>query len=116
MSAKARRAKDHNEGLSPAERLSLPRVEVQTPSQEADQQGDEGDARTEDRFEEGNQVWLFMENFKPILKKKLAHRCHGTFRIKQRVEEFALELELPKQSGYRFHPIVHVSRLKTSET
>jgi hypothetical protein len=45
---------------------------------------------------------------KPGLKKKLAHRWYGPFRIKQRVEEFAFEFELPNRSGYRFHPIVHV--------
>ena len=28
------------------------------------------------------------------------------------LEDFALELELPDKSGYRFYPIVHVSRLK----
>ncbi|ETN16089.1 hypothetical protein PPTG_06316 [Phytophthora nicotianae INRA-310] len=30
-----------------------------------------------------------------------------------KVEEFAHELELPEKSGYRFYPVVHVSRLKT---
>jgi hypothetical protein len=105
---KARRAKEHNEGLSPAERRSLPRVEVITPAQEADQQGDERDAPNEDRFDEGDQAWLFIKKVKPGLKKKLAHRWHGPFRIKQRVEEFTFEFELPNRSGYRFHPIVHV--------
>ncbi|GMF51348.1 unnamed protein product [Phytophthora fragariaefolia] len=28
------------------------------------------------------------------------------------MEEFAYELELPDKSGYRFYPVVHVSRLK----
>ncbi|OWZ19343.1 hypothetical protein PHMEG_0006421 [Phytophthora megakarya] len=28
------------------------------------------------------------------------------------MEEFAYELELPDRSGYRFYPVVHVSRLK----
>ncbi|GMF41154.1 unnamed protein product [Phytophthora fragariaefolia] len=27
-------------------------------------------------------------------------------------EKYAYELELPDRSGYRFHPVVHVSRLK----
>ncbi|ETI39181.1 hypothetical protein F443_15195 [Phytophthora nicotianae P1569] len=53
-----------------------------------------------------------MERVKPGLTKKLAHRWHGPFRIKRKVEEFAYELELPDKSGYRFYPIVHVSRLK----
>ncbi|POM72108.1 Hypothetical protein PHPALM_11233 [Phytophthora palmivora] len=46
------------------------------------------------------------------LTKKLAHRWHGPFRVKRKVEEFAYELELPDRSGYRFYPVVHVSRLK----
>ncbi|GMF33606.1 unnamed protein product [Phytophthora fragariaefolia] len=49
----------------------------------------------------------------PGLKKKLAHRCHGPFRVKKKVEEFAYELERHDKSGYRFYPVVHVSRLKT---
>ncbi|QQA74015.1 chromo domain-containing protein (plasmid) [Bacillus licheniformis] len=53
-----------------------------------------------------------MERVKPGLTKKLAHRWHGPFRIKRKVEEFAYELELPDRSGYRFYPVVHVSRLK----
>ncbi|KAE8959097.1 hypothetical protein PR002_g30646 [Phytophthora rubi] len=53
-----------------------------------------------------------MERVKPGLTKKLAHRWHGPFRIKKKVEEFAYELELPNRSGYRFYPVVHVSRLK----
>ncbi|GMF37496.1 unnamed protein product [Phytophthora fragariaefolia] len=52
------------------------------------------------------------ERVKPGLTKKLAHRWHGPFRIKRNVEEFAYELELPDKAGYRFYPVVHVSRLK----
>ncbi|GMF56429.1 unnamed protein product [Phytophthora fragariaefolia] len=53
-----------------------------------------------------------MERVRPGLKKKLAHRWHGPFRVKKKVEEFAYELELPDKSGYRLNPVVHVSRLK----
>ncbi|KAE8953041.1 hypothetical protein PR001_g33040 [Phytophthora rubi] len=53
-----------------------------------------------------------MERVKPGLTKKLAHRWHGPFQVKRKVEEYAYELELPDRSGYRFYPIVHVSRLK----
>ncbi|OWY92076.1 hypothetical protein PHMEG_00039068 [Phytophthora megakarya] len=53
-----------------------------------------------------------MERVKPGLVKKLVHRWHGPFRIKRKVEEFAYKLELPDKSGYRFYPVVHVSRLK----
>ncbi|OWZ11274.1 hypothetical protein PHMEG_00015731, partial [Phytophthora megakarya] len=33
-------------------------------------------------------------------------------RVKRKVEELAYELGLPDKSGYRFNPVVHVSRLK----
>ena len=46
-------------------------------------------------------------------QKFLAHRWHGPFRVKKQVEEFAFKLELPDRSGYRFYPVVHISRLKT---
>ncbi|KAE9162606.1 hypothetical protein PF005_g30785 [Phytophthora fragariae] len=32
--------------------------------------------------------------------------------VKKKIEEFAYEPELPDKSGYRFYPVVHVSRLK----
>ncbi|GMF59222.1 unnamed protein product [Phytophthora fragariaefolia] len=63
-------------------------------------------------FEVVSRAWLFMERVKPGLTKKLAYRWHGPFRIKKKVEDYAYELELPDRSGYRFHPVVHVSRLK----
>ncbi|OWZ01072.1 LOW QUALITY PROTEIN: hypothetical protein PHMEG_00027614 [Phytophthora megakarya] len=53
-----------------------------------------------------------MDRVKPGLTKKRAHRWHGPFRIKEKVQEFAYELKLPDRSGYRFYPVVHVSRLK----
>ncbi|OWY97171.1 hypothetical protein PHMEG_00032365, partial [Phytophthora megakarya] len=63
-------------------------------------------------FRPGSRVWLYMERVKPGLVKKLVHRWHGPFRVKRKVEESAYELELPDKSGYRFYPVVHVSRLK----
>ncbi|OWY97678.1 hypothetical protein PHMEG_00031740 [Phytophthora megakarya] len=33
-------------------------------------------------------------------------------KVKRKVEEVAYELELPDKSGYRFYPVVHISRLK----
>ncbi|OWZ18558.1 hypothetical protein PHMEG_0007331 [Phytophthora megakarya] len=63
-------------------------------------------------FEEGSRAWLYIERVKPGLCKKLAHRWHGPFRIKKKVDEFAFQLELPDKSGYRFYPLVHISRLK----
>ncbi|ETO58800.1 hypothetical protein F444_22816 [Phytophthora nicotianae P1976] len=86
---KERRAKEHNEALSRLEKASVP-----------------GPRKMDAR------VWLYMERVKPGLTKTLAHRWHGPFRIKRKVDEFAYELELPDKSGYRFYPVVHVSRLK----
>ncbi|OWZ12270.1 hypothetical protein PHMEG_00014594 [Phytophthora megakarya] len=64
-------------------------------------------------FEEGSRAWLYMERVKPGLTKKLAHRWHGPFRIKKKVDEVAFEWELPDKSGYLFYPVVHISRLKS---
>ena len=112
MIAKARRAKYHNEGLRLVVRRTLLQTRRSGHTQEAGQKDEERDASLETRFDEGEQVWLFMEKVKPGLKKKLSIRWHGLFRIKRRVEGFALELELPDRSGQRFCPVVHVSRLK----
>ncbi|KAE8896544.1 hypothetical protein PF010_g22321 [Phytophthora fragariae] len=100
---KARRAKEHNETLGRQKKESL-----QSPSGEVDP----NETPPRSLFEPGSRVWLYMERAKPGLTKKLAHRWHGPFRIKKKVEEFAYELELKSRSGYRFYPVVHVSRLK----
>ncbi|KAE9180452.1 hypothetical protein PF002_g27561 [Phytophthora fragariae] len=100
---KARRAEEHNETLGRQERESLTR-----PSREVDP----NEAPPRSLFGPGSRVWLYMQRVKPGLTKKLAHRWHGPFRIKKKVEEFTYELELPNRSGYRFYPVVHVSRLK----
>ncbi|OWZ08101.1 hypothetical protein PHMEG_00019409 [Phytophthora megakarya] len=70
------------------------------------------DSEPKSLFQPGSRVWLYMERLKPGLVKKLAHRWHGPFGVERKVEEFAYELELPDKSGYRFYPVVHVSRLK----
>ncbi|GMF33421.1 unnamed protein product [Phytophthora lilii] len=113
---KAHRAQEHNESLSRRERAAIPRTARGEPSADAsnDQPG-ETDTTSEapkSLFEPGHRVWFYMESVKPGLTKKLAHRWHGPFRIKKKVEEYAYELELPVRSGYRFYPVVHVSRLK----
>ncbi|GMF32587.1 unnamed protein product [Phytophthora lilii] len=87
---------------------------------ETSEAGAEGGERAEEArlepqrslFKEGDRVWLYMERVKPGLVKKLAHLWHGPFRVKKRVEAFAYELELSDRSGYKFYPVVHVSRLK----
>ncbi|KAE9281588.1 hypothetical protein PF008_g27848 [Phytophthora fragariae] len=130
LKEKARRAKEHNEALSRVERRAIPirdQLSAELPTSERSSaelptsgatsaelpDSEEPSAEsTQSLFKEGDQVWLFMERVKPGLTKKLAHRWHGPFRIKKKVEEFAYELELPDKSGYRFYPVVHVSRLK----
>ncbi|GMF42655.1 unnamed protein product [Phytophthora fragariaefolia] len=104
---KARRASGHNNSLSMQEKASLPRLRVNESSE-----GNPGDAEDTDTsvsespkslFELGDRVWLYMERVKPGLTKKLAHRWHGPFRVKRKVEEYAYEPELPDRSGYRFY-------------
>ncbi|OWY94349.1 hypothetical protein PHMEG_00035949, partial [Phytophthora megakarya] len=113
---KARRAKKHNESLRGRERgTALETDQTVTRSDERPATG----AVTEDSdtdatgamrslFEVGSRVWLYMERVKPGLTKRLAHRWHGPFRIKKKVEEFAYELELPDRSGYMFYPVVRL--------
>ncbi|GMF48454.1 unnamed protein product [Phytophthora fragariaefolia] len=102
--------------LSRQEKASLPRLRVNESTE-----GNPGDAEDTDilvsespksLFELGDRVWLYMERVKPGLTKKRAHCWHGPFRVKRKVEEYAYELELPDRSGYRFYPVVHVSRVK----
>ncbi|GMF47213.1 unnamed protein product [Phytophthora fragariaefolia] len=121
---KARRAKEHNEALSRVEKEAVPRS-AESPVESAIAEGTPTESETPEElsaespaestrslFKEGGQVWLFMERVKPGLTKKLAHRWHGPFRVKKKIEGFAYELELPDKSGYRFYPVAHVSRLK----
>ena len=45
-------------------------------------------------------------------KTELAHVWHGPFRVKKQIEKVLFELELPDRRGYRFSPVVHLSRSK----
>ncbi|POM62384.1 LOW QUALITY PROTEIN: reverse transcriptase [Phytophthora palmivora] len=116
LKEEARRAKEHNESLSRVERRATPQARGNSEPAElggASAESVEAPAEsTKSLFKEGDQVWLFMERVKQGLTKKLAHRWHDPFRVKRKVEEFAYELELPDKSGYRFYPVIHVSRLK----
>ncbi|OWZ05081.1 LOW QUALITY PROTEIN: hypothetical protein PHMEG_00022891, partial [Phytophthora megakarya] len=94
---KVRHARIHNEKLSRKEQAAIPKSETTT------------------RPTTNRSLYFDLEaefGLKPGLVKKLAHRWRGPFRVKRKVEEFAYELELPDKSGYRFYPVVHVSRLK----
>ncbi|OWZ16051.1 hypothetical protein PHMEG_00010213 [Phytophthora megakarya] len=99
-----RRARIRNEKLSRKEQAAIPKSVNDVSSDD--------DSEPKSLFRPGSRVWLYMERVKPGLVKKLAHRWHGPFRVKRKVEEFAYELELPDKSGYRFYPVVHVSPLK----
>ncbi|ETP29268.1 hypothetical protein F442_21578 [Phytophthora nicotianae P10297] len=113
---KERRAKEHDEALSRLEKTAVPEPRGNGRSLGSPEvlsvPNDAVECPPRSLFEMGGRVWLYMERVKPGLTKKLAHRWHGPFRIKRKVEEFAYELELPDKSGYRFYPVVHVSRLK----
>ncbi|POM59299.1 hypothetical protein PHPALM_31992 [Phytophthora palmivora] len=113
---KSRRARKHNEALRGREQPAIPSTGQAEPSGEVHSVSGAADdtpvTAPRPLFEPGDRVWLYMERVKPGLTKKLAHRWHGPFRVKRKVEEFAYELELPDRSGYRFYPVVHVSRLK----
>ncbi|KAI9998228.1 hypothetical protein PInf_002573 [Phytophthora infestans] len=113
---KKRRAKKHNEALSRLEKAAVPQPSGNehsaNPPEASEEMEDPARAPPRSLFEIGSRAWLYMERVKPGLTKKLAHQWHGPFRIKRKVEEFAYDLELPDRSGYRFYPVVHVSRLK----
>ncbi|ETK88720.1 hypothetical protein L915_07064, partial [Phytophthora nicotianae] len=111
-----RRAKEHNEALSRLEKAadSGPRgngCSVGSPEILL-VQNNAVECPPRYLFEIGGKVWLYIERVNPGLSKKLAHRCHGPFRIKRKVEELAYELELPDKSRYLFYPVVHMSRIK----
>ncbi|OWY94843.1 hypothetical protein PHMEG_00035312 [Phytophthora megakarya] len=106
QSVKSRRARLHNNALSKMEKTSLQNEDAED---SARQDGEDSATKLKTRkkklFEEGSRAWLYMARVKPGLTKKLAHRWHGPFRIKKKVDEFAFELELPDKSGYRFYPV-----------
>ncbi|GMF47146.1 unnamed protein product [Phytophthora fragariaefolia] len=112
---KARRASEHNDSLSRQEKASLPRRRVDESSEGNPEDAEDTSTPVSESpkslFEPGDRVWLYMERVKPDLTKKLAHRWHGPFRVKRKVEEYAYELELPDRSGYRLYLVAHVSRL-----
>ncbi|KAE8877730.1 hypothetical protein PF010_g16952 [Phytophthora fragariae] len=94
-----------------ATRTATP-VNVDEPEEPDDTDEGSPDENTQSLFRPGDRAWLYMERVKPGLTKMLAHRWHGPFRIKTKVDEYAFELDLSDRSGYRFYPVVHVSRLK----
>ncbi|KAE8986189.1 hypothetical protein PF002_g21260 [Phytophthora fragariae] len=101
---KVRRVQKHNESLSRAERATVPESTgtadpVTAGESEEPEDTDESspNENTQSLFRPGDRAWLYMERVKPGLTKKSP--TDGT-------------AHLPDRSGYRFYPVVHVSRLK----
>ncbi|GMF33039.1 unnamed protein product [Phytophthora fragariaefolia] len=90
---KARRASEHNDSRSRPEKASLPRPSV--------------NENSEDNPEDAENASTPVDEVRG-LSLSLAIECS----FKRKVEEYAYELELPDRSGYRFYPVVYVSRLK----
>ncbi|KAH9089079.1 hypothetical protein LEN26_019306 [Aphanomyces euteiches] len=47
----------------------------------------------DERIEVGDAVWLYIDQVKPGVKVKLAHRWHGPFRVLSRPNDYSSELE-----------------------
>ncbi|OWZ23821.1 hypothetical protein PHMEG_0001231 [Phytophthora megakarya] len=63
-------------------------------------------------FEAGDSVWLYIPKaFTRLESRKLAHLCHGPFRIDEIHDDFRVKLKIPG-TGYRVYRWVHISRLK----
>ncbi|GMF47859.1 unnamed protein product [Phytophthora fragariaefolia] len=90
---KARRPSEHNDSLNRQEKASLPRPRVNESSEGNPEDAEDTSTPVSESpnslFEPGDRVWLYMERVKPGLTKKLAHRWHGPFRVKRKVEEYA---------------------------
>ncbi|OWZ08038.1 hypothetical protein PHMEG_00019476 [Phytophthora megakarya] len=94
---KARRARIHNEKLGCKEQAVIPKS--------VNDDSSDNDSEPKSLFRPGSRVWLYTERVKPGLVKEPAHRWRAKgrrVRVRARVTK----------SGYRFYPVVHVSRLK----
>lgn len=60
-------------------------------------------------------VWVYFDLVKPKNSKKLAHLWHGPFPISDKINDHTYELDL-SMSESKFHPRVHISRLKPFNT
>ncbi|KAH9132131.1 hypothetical protein AeRB84_021365 [Aphanomyces euteiches] len=68
-----------------------------------------------DRIKVGDLVWVYIDQVKPGVKKKLAHLWHGPFRVLEKKHDYASVLEIRGRlalRNHRFHAEVHDSRLK----
>ncbi|KAH9082672.1 hypothetical protein LEN26_021255 [Aphanomyces euteiches] len=68
-----------------------------------------------DRIKVGDLVWVYIDQVKPGVKKKLAHLWHGPFRVLEKKHDYASVQEIRGRlalRNHRFHAEVHDSRLK----
>jgi hypothetical protein len=86
---KQERAKKHNEKIDETTAQTIPR-----------------------EYHVGDSVWLYFDLVKKGLVKKFAHLWHGPFKIKSKINEFTYELDVSNFPAARFHPKVHIARLK----
>ncbi|OWZ05874.1 LOW QUALITY PROTEIN: hypothetical protein PHMEG_00021957 [Phytophthora megakarya] len=61
--------------------------------------------------ESGSRVWLYLDRVREGYAKKLAHLCHGPFRVAEKIGEYAVRLEVAG-STYSIFPVVNISKIK----
>ena len=88
-----------------ANRLLQAAMEDRRDTANANERGDSGE------IVPGARVWIYINQVKPGYARKLAHLWHGPFRVLERPADHLAKLELDG-TGYRFFPLVHISRLK----
>ncbi|GMF37318.1 unnamed protein product [Phytophthora fragariaefolia] len=71
----------------------------------------QNEAATGHQIEVGTQVWLYLDHVKSGYARKLAHLCHGPFRVAEMVGTYAARLETDG-TGYQLYPLAHISKLK----
>jgi len=68
--------------------------------------------RRDERFEQGDKVWLSTENLQVGERaRKLVARRIGPYTVKRKIGDNAYELDLPRELS-RLHPVFHVSKLE----
>ncbi|POM58701.1 Reverse transcriptase [Phytophthora palmivora] len=91
--------RDYSYALACAEELQ--RKSKRARSEEQTRKWRELSDRLKAGFEKGDALWY----------RKLAHLCHGPFRIEDVRDDFRVKLKV-EDSGYRVNPWVHICRLQ----
>ncbi|OWZ21400.1 LOW QUALITY PROTEIN: reverse transcriptase [Phytophthora megakarya] len=63
--------------------------------------------------EAGSRVWLYLDRVREGCAKKLAHLWHRSFRVAEKIGEYAVRLKIAG-STYSIFPVVHVLKIKPS--